>query len=113
MAIYLRNPRRNSRYVDRCQRDLCAIAEVTMISGHQLAYMAGILHRDVSPGNVMITEESKRFKGFITDFDYSSLIDSSADGGTPLTSDELAVLSSRDAELRERTVCILCANMST
>ncbi|EED82236.1 predicted protein [Postia placenta Mad-698-R] len=73
------------------------------ILGHQLAYMAGILHRDVSPGNVMITEESKRFKGFITDFDYSSLIDSSADGGTPLTSDELSVLSSRDAELRERT----------
>ncbi|EED78887.1 predicted protein [Postia placenta Mad-698-R] len=73
------------------------------ILGHQLAYKAGVLHRDVSPGNVMISEETKAFKGFILDFDYSSLIDSFADGGTPLTSDELAVLSSRDAELRERT----------
>lgn len=86
---------------------MCAIAEVMYSSGHQLAYKAGVLHRDVSPGNVMISEETKAFKGFILDFDYSSLIDSFADGGTPLTSDELAVLSSRDAELRERTVCIL------
>lgn len=72
------------------------------ILGHQLAYKAGVLHRDVSAGNVMIVE-GQPFSGFIDDFDYSSLIDSSADGGSPLTDEELESLGSREAELRERT----------
>ncbi|PCH37559.1 hypothetical protein WOLCODRAFT_84113, partial [Wolfiporia cocos MD-104 SS10] len=40
------------------------------IAGHQLAFEAGVLHRDVSDGNVMIANGAP-FKGFIGDFDYS------------------------------------------
>ncbi|OBZ71047.1 hypothetical protein A0H81_09295 [Grifola frondosa] len=43
------------------------------IKGHRLALKAGILHRDVSLGNVMIALD-QRFKGFIHDFDYSSFV---------------------------------------
>jgi len=49
-----------------------------------MAYKAGVLHRDVSFGNVMIARDSP-FKGFLDNFDCSSLIDRSADGGTALT----------------------------
>jgi len=38
------------------------------IRGHQLAYEAGVLHRDISDGNVMMGE-TPRQPGFITDFD--------------------------------------------
>lgn len=36
-----------------------------------MAYERGVVHRDVSEGNVMIARHSKRFRGFIQDFDYS------------------------------------------
>lgn len=69
------------------------------------------MHRDISYGNVMIATD-KPFKGFIDDFDYSSLIDSSADGGTALTPEELEMSNSRDAELRERTVSFVIPKLS-
>jgi len=40
------------------------------IKGHQLAYEAGIIHRDISEGNVMIAENAP-YRGFIGDFDCS------------------------------------------
>ncbi|OBZ70715.1 hypothetical protein A0H81_09148 [Grifola frondosa] len=43
------------------------------IKGHRLALEAGVLHRDVSVGNVMIALD-RPFKGFIHDFDYSSFV---------------------------------------
>ncbi|KAJ7497637.1 hypothetical protein FB451DRAFT_239568 [Mycena latifolia] len=41
------------------------------ISGHQIAFLAGVLHRDVSAGNVLIDEKTHR--GFLHDWDYSQL----------------------------------------
>ncbi|KAJ7899085.1 hypothetical protein B0H13DRAFT_801033 [Mycena leptocephala] len=38
------------------------------IAGHQFAFMAGVLHRDISAGNVLISEDGP---GFLLDFDYS------------------------------------------
>lgn len=38
--------------------------------GHGIAYRAGVLHRDVSEGNVLIAQDAP-FNGFIGDFDYS------------------------------------------
>ncbi|KAH9915722.1 uncharacterized protein B0H18DRAFT_89201 [Fomitopsis serialis] len=41
------------------------------IIGHRAAYEAGIMHRDVSEGNVMISRNpNDTFKGYIQDFDY-------------------------------------------
>jgi hypothetical protein len=41
-------------------------------TGHQKAWKAGILHRDISFGNVMVAPSDEDFRGFIHDFDYSS-----------------------------------------
>ncbi|KAJ7461776.1 hypothetical protein B0H11DRAFT_2285757 [Mycena galericulata] len=46
------------------------------IAGHQLALMAGVLHRDISEGNVLINENHENRPllpeaGFLLDFDYS------------------------------------------
>ena len=38
---------------------------------HRLAYELGVIHRDISEGNVMMARRSARFRGFIQDFDYS------------------------------------------
>ncbi|KAL6300961.1 hypothetical protein BKA93DRAFT_700621, partial [Sparassis latifolia] len=43
------------------------------IKGHQQTYSTGVLHRDVSEGNVYMIED-KPYKGFIGDFDYSSFM---------------------------------------
>ncbi|KAF9808132.1 hypothetical protein IEO21_07968 [Rhodonia placenta] len=40
------------------------------IIGHQRAYEAGIIHRDISEGNVLLAEDES-FTGFIGDFDHS------------------------------------------
>ncbi|EED84109.1 predicted protein [Postia placenta Mad-698-R] len=40
------------------------------IMGHQRAYEAGIIHRDISEGNVLLAEDAS-FTGFIGDFDHS------------------------------------------
>ncbi|KZT67884.1 hypothetical protein DAEQUDRAFT_375900 [Daedalea quercina L-15889] len=43
------------------------------IEGHRQAYVAGVIHRDVSKGNVMIARRSDGSStGFIHDFDYAS-----------------------------------------
>ncbi|KAJ7731102.1 hypothetical protein DFH07DRAFT_847586 [Mycena maculata] len=43
------------------------------IAGHQLAFLAGVLHRDISAGNVLINEAQRWLSeaGFLLDFDYS------------------------------------------
>ncbi|KAJ7639005.1 hypothetical protein FB45DRAFT_1133864, partial [Roridomyces roridus] len=41
------------------------------IAGHEIAYNAGVLHRDVSAGNVLLLPKG----GFLLDFDYSTLVD--------------------------------------
>ncbi|TFK93806.1 hypothetical protein K466DRAFT_510969 [Polyporus arcularius HHB13444] len=46
------------------------------IIGHKLAYeLAGVLHRDVSVGNILIVDDSTscEYTGFLHDFDYSSM----------------------------------------
>ncbi|KAH9930116.1 uncharacterized protein B0H18DRAFT_1209608 [Fomitopsis serialis] len=41
------------------------------IIGHRQAYQAGVIHRDISEGNVMICDTSiASFTGFLLDFDY-------------------------------------------
>ncbi|KZT69928.1 hypothetical protein DAEQUDRAFT_689871 [Daedalea quercina L-15889] len=41
------------------------------IEGHRQAYLAGIVHRDISQGNVMILRTKDGVVGFIHDFDYA------------------------------------------
>ncbi|KAL1949934.1 hypothetical protein VTO73DRAFT_8815 [Trametes versicolor] len=47
------------------------------IRGHQLAWQkASVLHRDISVGNILITdeiEEKRKFDGFLHDYDYSAM----------------------------------------
>ncbi|KAI0750193.1 hypothetical protein C8Q80DRAFT_676674 [Daedaleopsis nitida] len=58
----------------RSTRELVA-AMRDAIEGHQQAWEVGILHRDVSLGNILIAESTKeRLTGFLHDFDYSSMM---------------------------------------
>ncbi|TBU46964.1 hypothetical protein BD309DRAFT_831662, partial [Dichomitus squalens] len=42
------------------------------IEGHREAWEVGVLHRDVSTGNILISERpEERLRGFLHDFDYS------------------------------------------
>ncbi|EPS93011.1 hypothetical protein FOMPIDRAFT_1093786, partial [Fomitopsis schrenkii] len=42
------------------------------IKGHRQAYEKGVVHHDISEGNVMICRDpGSPFKGFIHDFDFS------------------------------------------
>ncbi|EPS93868.1 hypothetical protein FOMPIDRAFT_91473 [Fomitopsis schrenkii] len=42
------------------------------VEGHRQAYeLGGVIHRDISEGNVMMARHSASFRGFIHDFDYS------------------------------------------
>ncbi|EPS93231.1 hypothetical protein FOMPIDRAFT_89013 [Fomitopsis schrenkii] len=42
------------------------------IEGHRQAYeLGGVIHRDISEGNVMMARHNAVFRGFIQDFDYS------------------------------------------
>lgn len=53
-----------------------AFSLINFCLGHKHAFEAGILHRDVSDTNVLITDDpSKPFRGFITDFDLAVLTD--------------------------------------
>ncbi|PCH38930.1 hypothetical protein WOLCODRAFT_167705 [Wolfiporia cocos MD-104 SS10] len=88
------------------------------IIGHLLAYLSGVLHRDVSFGNVMLVRKGVvKLCGFIHDFDYSSPVDSSkfrwkgrqgtplqgvSLQGTPLSTDERKNLRELENELKER-----------
>ncbi|PCH39280.1 hypothetical protein WOLCODRAFT_167872 [Wolfiporia cocos MD-104 SS10] len=89
------------------------------IIGHLLAYLSGVLHRDVSIGNVMLVRNRvAEFLGFICDLDYGSPIDSSKVRwkgihgtpfhgvtlrGTPLSKKERDRLNELEDELKERT----------
>lgn len=51
-----------------------SIIAVLSILGHRQAYLSGIIHRDISENNVMLTDSDDvmtAFVGFILDFDYS------------------------------------------
>ena len=83
---------------------------------------AGILHRDVSVGNILIVDDpdldsKPRFDGFVHDFDYSSMSRDIPDAQfTNMSAAELAqrLVAEADAgTLKERTVraairCVIC-----
>ncbi|KAH9913242.1 uncharacterized protein B0H18DRAFT_1126447 [Fomitopsis serialis] len=71
------------------------------VKGHQLAFLAGVMHRDISKGNILILLGNALFKGFICDLDCSSFIDSTAFGGSRLQdyNDE----DTLEHDLKERT----------
>ncbi|PCH37337.1 hypothetical protein WOLCODRAFT_158064 [Wolfiporia cocos MD-104 SS10] len=73
--------------------------------GHQIALMAGVLHRDVSPGNLVIVRDKRvKFKGAITDFDYSNFVNASDIGGSdPFARGYRLIESDEKRELKERT----------
>ena len=51
-----------------------SLSAVLSISGHRQAYLSGIIHRDISENNVMLTDSDDvmtAFVGFILDFDFS------------------------------------------
>ncbi|KAH9915212.1 uncharacterized protein B0H18DRAFT_959408 [Fomitopsis serialis] len=54
----------------RCTREV-VLALRDAVEGHRRAYKSGIIHRDVSEGNVMISRLRAAFAGFIQDFDFS------------------------------------------
>ncbi|EMD37029.1 hypothetical protein CERSUDRAFT_84045 [Gelatoporia subvermispora B] len=73
------------------------------VAGHRKARRVGLLHRDVSSGNVLIVdEEQKKGPGLLCDFDYSSFLEPDAD-------DVAEVVTQPDddidgtTELKERT----------
>ncbi|OCH92741.1 hypothetical protein OBBRIDRAFT_772767 [Obba rivulosa] len=73
------------------------------IMGHELAWTSGILHRDVSAGNVMIVDDRclpKRFKGFLTDFDYSFLKANAATATARISDTEA---NADNMQLKQRT----------
>ncbi|KAI0692471.1 hypothetical protein C8T65DRAFT_522545, partial [Cerioporus squamosus] len=60
------------------------------VIGHRLAFeKAGVLHRDVSVGNVLILDEAEdgSFVGFIHDFDYSAMTDVAPGDEVPPSAD--------------------------
>ncbi|PCH39209.1 hypothetical protein WOLCODRAFT_29424 [Wolfiporia cocos MD-104 SS10] len=89
------------------------------IIGHLLVYLSGVLHRDVSFGNVMLVRNGVvEFCGFIDNLDYGSPVDSSkfrwkgSKGtpfqgkslrGTPLSAGERKRFRELENELKERT----------
>ena len=71
----------------------------------------GILHRDISVGNILIIddpEEQEQFCGFIHDFDYSSMSLDVPQGNISSLSatalNELLAADDPDEQLKERTV---------
>ncbi|RPD54991.1 hypothetical protein L226DRAFT_575346 [Lentinus tigrinus ALCF2SS1-7] len=75
------------------------------IRGHRLAWeKAGILHRDVSLGNILIVDEPNEagYVGFLHDFDYSSMTDAGLGERTP-ASTSTAPGNVDKPELKERT----------
>ncbi|KAJ6584613.1 hypothetical protein B0H19DRAFT_1105745, partial [Mycena capillaripes] len=48
-----------------------AEALYTAVLHHQIAYDAGVLHRDISDGNVLFEEATEKPKGFLLDWDYA------------------------------------------
>ena len=88
-------------------------AHTDLWSGHKLAFeKAGVLHRDISVGNILIVEEPEdgSFVGFIHDFDYSAMTDVAPGDEEPASSDAAESdglgtgVHVKNDERRERTV---------
>ncbi|KAF8996041.1 hypothetical protein BDQ17DRAFT_1364990, partial [Cyathus striatus] len=45
------------------------------VVGHFIARSCGVLHRDISIGNILMVDVDGRVQGFIHDFDYASFVD--------------------------------------
>lgn len=102
------------------------LTPLSLSAAHQtLMERCGILHRDVSSGNILIVEhqpdertESAPCNGILHDFDYSSMLKEPppADGSNTVTSDQPPLLYTGEdlefgdedavsvADLKERTV---------
>ena len=85
-------------------------ADSGSVSGHRQAWEVGVLHRDVSAGNILISERpEKRLRGFLHDFDYSSMtkeIPPPLDDSDPRADPLLRMADAcDDDDLKERTVC--------
>ncbi|KAI8982706.1 hypothetical protein BD414DRAFT_537726 [Trametes punicea] len=74
------------------------------IIGHREAWaLAGVLHRDVSPGNILIADSSQgTYVGFLHDFDYSSMMKDEAGAGADMES-PAADADDEDMAFKERT----------
>ncbi|KAF8997893.1 hypothetical protein BDQ17DRAFT_1428788 [Cyathus striatus] len=44
------------------------------VVGHFIARSCGVLHRDISTGNILLVEVSGRLQGFLHDFDYATFV---------------------------------------
>jgi serine/threonine protein kinase len=47
--------------------------DAQIVAGHRLAHNSGVLHRDISSGNVLLADEL-HFDGFLHDLDYSEVV---------------------------------------
>ena len=60
---------------------MCLLYLTRLLSGHGLAWRAGVLHKDISIGNVLISEiPAEGMHGFLHDFDYSSMTSTLPEG---------------------------------
>ncbi|KAF7308874.1 Protein kinase domain-containing protein [Mycena kentingensis (nom. inval.)] len=84
-----------------CTKDLVATLGNT-VNHLLIAYEAGILHRDVSAGNIMLVEEHSGRPGFLLDYDYAEF---TADGAARFNSlPEFADRRQVDLEELERSL---------
>ncbi len=75
---------------------------LTHITAHEAAYKAGILHRDLSPGNIMLVDdpEANIKDGMLIDWDLSKFIN-------PDDKPDVARRITRTVSTVSRTVCLL------
>lgn len=60
-----------------------SLAESDLITAHQAAYNAGVLHRDISLGNIMIVDDEEDIKGgMLIDWDLCKVIDPPGESGS-------------------------------
>ena len=77
------------------------------LKGHRQAWEAGILHQDISVGNILISEHPQdRMRGFLLDFDYSSMTKepSELDAEFPLVNPLTQIAEEYEVEGKERIV---------
>ncbi|KAF9014197.1 hypothetical protein BDQ17DRAFT_1419101 [Cyathus striatus] len=72
----------------RSTKDLVTVIRDAVI-GHFIARSCGVLHRDISDGNILVGNISGQLRGFLHDFDYATFIECDLD--TP--QDKIAVRS--------------------
>ena len=90
----------------------CKSRNLTCCVAHSDAFEQGVLHRDISVGNILIVEEPEdgSFVGFIHDFDYSAMTDVAPGDEEPAPSDAAESdglgtgVHAKNDERRERTV---------